>query len=215
VISVVFHLVGIYAAISVLHLASRAEGGAVVAAAEAESRVLMILLAFVGEAAILVAAGTLFLVWFRRSYRNLPALGARNLRFKPGWAVGAWFVPVLGYWRPAQIANDIWKASDPEMHEAVDTPWQVRSGSALVGWWWALWLIANFAWNVPFRTLETEADMSARVLQSFAKGWVFAEFVWTASTILAILFVFRLTSRQEERARRLTSIGAGLPGLTA
>ena len=47
----------------------------------------------------LVTAG-LWLAWFRRAYLNLPALGARRLRYRPWWAVGAWLLPVFSLFRP-------------------------------------------------------------------------------------------------------------------
>src|SRR5215207_5646007 len=62
----------------------------------------------------LVTAG-LWLGWFRRAYRNLPALGARRLRYRPWWAVGAWLLPVFSLFRPKQVLNDIWRASDPNL----------------------------------------------------------------------------------------------------
>ena len=54
----------------------------------------------------LIVTGTVFIVWTRRVYRNLAPLGT-SPRFRPGWAIGGWFVPVLNLWRPKQILNDV------------------------------------------------------------------------------------------------------------
>ena len=35
-----------------------------------------------------------FIMWFRRAYKNLHTLKARNLKRSEGWAAGGWFVPV-------------------------------------------------------------------------------------------------------------------------
>ena len=56
----------------------------------------------------------LFIRWFRRAYRNLPALGAEPLRFKSWWTIGGWFIPIANLFRPKEMANDIWRASDPD-----------------------------------------------------------------------------------------------------
>lgn len=48
-----------------------------------------------------------FLQWFSRAYNNLYIVGAR-LRFEKGWAIGAWFVPILNYIRPYRIMQEIW-----------------------------------------------------------------------------------------------------------
>jgi len=61
-----------------------------------------------------IALYVAFIMWFYRAYSNLPRLGVTGgLRFGPGWAIGAWFVPFLNLVRPKAIANDIWKGSDP------------------------------------------------------------------------------------------------------
>src|SRR4029450_4533394 len=62
----------------------------------------------------LVTAGY-WLPWFRRAYRNLPALGARRLRYRPWWAVAAWLLPVVSLFRPQQVLNDIWRARDHDL----------------------------------------------------------------------------------------------------
>jgi Domain of unknown function (DUF4328) len=71
--------------------------------------------ALAGSLVLLTFVGTIvvYLVWFSRAYKNLTSLGATDLRYGSGWAIGAWFVPILNLWRPKQIANDIWRASDP------------------------------------------------------------------------------------------------------
>ncbi|MDQ3720152.1 MAG: DUF4328 domain-containing protein [Actinomycetota bacterium] len=85
--------------------------------------------AIVGLALIVV-----FLMWFFRAYRNLPRLGVRTLRHKPGWAVGGWLVPILNLWRPKEIANDIWRGSDPHLPAQAGRAWQNRSpGPCLAG----------------------------------------------------------------------------------
>ena len=61
-----------------------------------------------------VAAAVFFIRWFKRAYENLPALGARGLRFSASWAIWSWLVPFLNLFRPKQMANDIWRASEPD-----------------------------------------------------------------------------------------------------
>ena len=60
-----------------------------------------------------VATGIVFIAWTRRLYRNLVPLGRMDLRFSEGWAVGAWFVPLLNLVRPKQILDDIWRGDPP------------------------------------------------------------------------------------------------------
>lgn len=82
----------------------------------------------IGLLQLLVYLGTVvaFLVWFRRAYRNLPALGAESLRFSSGWAVGAWFVPFLNLVRPKQLADET--SGGPATRRCPNS--QVRPGSS-------------------------------------------------------------------------------------
>jgi hypothetical protein len=87
----------------------------------------------------LVASAVFFLRWFHRSYKNLRAVGGEQ-RYGQGWAIGAWFIPILNLFRPKQIANDIWRGSDP-----------ANPVATLLGWWWAAFLVSQFADNIAGR----------------------------------------------------------------
>jgi Protein kinase domain/Domain of unknown function (DUF4328) len=81
-----------------------------------------------------VVTAWLFLVWFRAAYANLPVLGAHGLRFQRWWAVGGWLVPVFSLFRPLQLLNDIWRASDPDAPPDQGVAWRGRPVPALLGW---------------------------------------------------------------------------------
>jgi len=86
------------------------------------------IMALLGYAAGAVAVP----LWCHRVYRNLPALGARDLRFTPARAAGGWFIPVIALWWPYQALQDVWRHSLPE-----------GQPSTLLKAYWATWLIAN------------------------------------------------------------------------
>jgi len=73
-------------------------------------------------------AMVMFLVWFYRARVNAEGHGWPQ-RLPPGWAIGAWFVPVVCFWFPFRIMADIWRAGLPE---------QARTNIAILpGIWWA------------------------------------------------------------------------------
>ncbi len=86
-------------------------------------------------APIAVATAVVFVVWFHRAYWNLPRLGIVHLRYGTGWAVGAWFVPILNLFRPKGIADDIWRGSDPAL--PATSPLPVRRVPLTLTLWWA------------------------------------------------------------------------------
>lgn len=182
-------------------LVSRIEDGAAVSEREVtfnDTRQLVIFLFALG---LNLATIVVFLMWFSRSYRNLERLGASNLRYGAGWSIGAWFIPVYNLWGPKKIANDIWRASDPDLATQAGDRW--RDGpvpSLLFGSWWGLWLLSNFG-NATFDDPKTGAAVAL------------AGFVITVpAALLCAAVVARMTSRQEKRAARVAASALKLPG---
>lgn len=164
-----------------------------------------------------VGAIVFFLRWFHRAYSNLAALGSRP-RFGRGWALGGWFVPILWWWRPKQIANDIWRGNDPD----------VRSRNLLIGKtavpplltaWWIVWLISNSVnwqagllwWDVPTAidagttaalgdTVDAEAVRDTAIVDAVSSG------IDVAAAVLAVLVVRKLSARQYARERVVASL---------
>jgi hypothetical protein len=95
--------------------------------------------------------------WIYVAHRNLPALHAEDLRFRPGFAVGSFFIPVYNLWGPCQAMNDLMRASrNPRQWKFEDTSW-------VLGAWWTLWIIVNLVGNASFRmTLHADGIDSLR-----------------------------------------------------
>jgi len=149
------------------------------------------------RAALFLVTGVLFLVWLRRGYRNLIAMRTPGLRHKPGWAVGAWFVPIMNFGRPIEIVNDTWRASDPEL-PAGDASWYLLRPPWWHAWWWACfvgyalsgWVAGRFSGATPagFRTIF------ALILLS--------EVLSLPAALLCMRVVSDVTRRQRQRAVR-------------
>lgn len=86
-----------------------------------------------------VFSAVCFLIWFHQAHTNLKALGVVGLTYTSGWAVGCWFVPILNFYRPVQIAQEIWRQSDPAMSRSADS----APSSPLIGMWWVTWMASN------------------------------------------------------------------------
>jgi hypothetical protein len=149
------------------------------------------------QVALFALTALVFIVWFYRAYENLRPLGASDVRWGSGWAVGGWFVPFLNLVRPKQIANDIWRASDPAL-----PPAEAGRPSGPVPWWhhawWVLFLAAGIFARVAAqtfddaRTLADRADAASYLIAGDALGIVAAA--------AAIVVVFATTQRQRRRA---------------
>ena len=84
----------------------------------------------------LVIIGATSLLWIYRAHSNLPALGARNLSFSPGAAVGWFFVPIANLWKPFQAMRQLHCAS--QQPEA----WEEQSAPGSLIWWWLTYVLA-------------------------------------------------------------------------
>ena len=163
----------------------------------------------------LVTAG-MWLAWFRRAYLNLPALGARRLRFRPWWAVGAWLLPVFSLFRPKQLLNDIWRASDPDLPPDQAATWRGRPVAELLGWWWLAFVASVLVRSITTDAVHAAADFMLLGLlperfdrfQSSAGMQVLADLLTVLCGLLALRVVRRATARQEERATHLAATGA-------
>ena len=150
---------------------------------------------------VFIPTVVLFLMWVHRVSRNLQTLGAHGQRFSPGWAVGWWFVPVMNFFRPYEVMEEIWQGSDG----ALSYGWRDRDVSQLLPWWWVLWiaswvagLIAAYI-DAVHSGLGTDAVPSAPTLLWDLLGSALS----ISAGVLAIMVVRLITKRQEEAHRRM------------
>jgi Domain of unknown function (DUF4328) len=151
----------------------------------------------IGGAALLAtfAVSTiLWLFWFHRAYRNVESFGSVPMRYGTGWAVGAWFVPILNLFRPKQIANDIWRGTEPEQPQDGSEP----RVAPLVHWWWATWLVANILGNLSFRLITDARTLDAE--RSAVAVDIAAGIAAVVAGVVALRFVRAVTEREAELA---------------
>lgn len=149
-----------------------------------------------------------FILWSRRVYRNLGPLGTHLLRFRPGWAVWGWVVPILSFARPKSIANDVWRASDPGLPRRIQRPPDGAPVPSVLNWWWGTYLV-GFADPLGFEAGEDGAATIEEWVGILRWGQG-SDLVLAAAGVLAILVVRRTTARQEQRHAALQAAGGPL-----
>lgn len=100
----------------------------------ASNRQLLMIVNLVALAISLV----LFLVWTFVTRRNVTYLGARNLRFGVGGAVGWYFVPICNLWMPYEVLRETFRFSNPQkygfaMPSIVSIWWSLGVSSIVLG----------------------------------------------------------------------------------
>jgi len=188
------------------HLVNKLRAGASVslaAAATADNRVRDL---GVIQIVLFIATAIAFIAWFSLAYRNLERLFGVLLRWDKGWAIGAWFVPILSLVRPKRIANFIWRGSDPSLPANFTSPGDAGTPVPwFYNWWWGAFLVSAFAARIG-----SVMQRNAKTLPSLGSALnvlTFADALDFVAAILAIVVVTETTRRQRARAAVLAGQG--------
>jgi hypothetical protein len=142
-----------------------------------------------------IVTGVAFLMWIYRANLNVRGFGAGEMKFTPGWSVGYYFIPFVNLVRPYQAMKEIWKCS------ANPGNWRMQPGSALLGWWWALWLISGFLGQISFR-LSLAVD-SPDSLQTATVASMISNIVDIPLCLIAISLISKIYARQRALASQI------------
>ena len=80
------------------------------------------------------------LYWFYRANQNIHSFGAKEIS-SPIMTIIWWFVPILQLWKPYKIAQQIWKASNPETGLSTGIEWKNLPSSNIIKLWWILGIL--------------------------------------------------------------------------
>lgn len=142
---------------------------------------------------IVILSMVFFIMWLRRAYFNLHSLSWHSARHSEGWAAGSWFIPILNLFWPYQIMEDIWRGTQNAIREKFGEP----QSTALIGWWWALYLINKF-----FGYITAFASKGATEVDSLLTA-TRLEFVGDLVSIAAIVVTIRMIQRTSSFEKEL------------
>jgi Domain of unknown function (DUF4328) len=170
-----------------IRLLERAREGHFVTLAEAEQADNRVIASVVIWLVVFAVTAIVWCVWQHRAQRNAIELAYGKLEFTPGWAVGWWFVPFANLVKPFQTVRELWKASHGGHNGQVVATWSV------IGWWWALWLIASVLERLTVR-VGSRNDLSDLIRSDTTE--VVANGVMVVAAILAIMIVRSVVALQ-------------------
>ncbi|MBK9941554.1 MAG: DUF4328 domain-containing protein [Kouleothrix sp.] len=145
-----------------------------------------------------VITGITFLRWIYRSNKNLRMLSGESMVFTPGWSVGWYFIPIANFYKPYQAMKEIWDIS--HRNAATD--------HALVGWWWALWLISNFLGRLAFRLVLRADNVSSYAASAIV--YIISDGLDIILTIVALAMVTRIGNAYAQNIVEPSEPGIGL-----
>ena len=144
----------------------------------------------------LIAAGVVFTVWLWRARQNAEILCFTPHRRARAWVVWGWICPGANLWFPFMVVDDVYRASRPDNPRDLA---DLRSvpGSAVLGWWWALWLglwVINRLGSVDLGTNPTIDDFRTYAVFSAIETLVAA-----AAAVLIIRVMREISAWQAPR----------------
>jgi hypothetical protein len=169
-----------------------------------EAATLLIRVLLIG---IAMVTGVFFLIWIYRAHKNLRALGATDLKYSPGWAIGGFFIPVLNVVRPYQVVTEIWKASGPGARRSGGASWIYESPPVFISLWWGLWLLSGFLDFISVVMVFGAGQADQLVVASRYRIVYYLTSV--ACAALAIAVVLKINARQENANRMNFSTESG------
>ncbi|MFJ4624004.1 DUF4328 domain-containing protein [Streptomyces sp. NPDC088812] len=143
---------------------------------------------------VFLPCAIVFVVWFFRMRRATGPLAPDRFRHGPGWAVGAWFVPLGNLWMPYRVAFDMWGAatllpSGDESHRPRIWPLNL---------WWGL-----FVFSVLFNRFTGTEFEDARTLPEIQDGlvrYIASDALDILAAAAAAYFAVQLTTMQRHKA---------------
>jgi hypothetical protein len=199
---------------------------------------------------VLLGTGVAFLIWLWQARENTEFLrspfaprpvaapyGERTgpHRHSQGWLVGSWFCPIVQFWYPLQIVQDVVKESEPAEQPGMYQPSGART---LLYTWWATWVgfwvivvgggslafISFIVWIVRLVDAADAADSSGSYvdiydLQDFmVRVALFANIGSTVAAVLLLLsgvaiaiLMLRVSKWQDSRLAALMAAGPPPP----
>lgn len=143
---------------------------------------------FLPTLGIVAVTAVVFLVWVYRASANAHALGFAALKFRPGWAVGWWFVPIANLIQAPRTILELYRvalAGEPAARRS-------HIGSAPVVAWWLLILFANGADRYAAGRIGSEEGFEP--FRQALIAYIAGDVMILAAVVLAIWLVRRITA---------------------
>ncbi|WP_234425568.1 DUF4328 domain-containing protein [Streptomyces kebangsaanensis] len=143
---------------------------------------------------VFLPCAIVFVVWFFRMRRATGPLAPDRFRNGPGWAVGAWFVPLANLWMPYRVAFDMWGAATPlpcdgEGHRPRIWPLNL---------WWGLFVFSVLSDRFA-RTKYEDAGTLTEIRDGLVR-YVVSDALHILAAAAAAYFAVRLTTMQRHKA---------------
>jgi hypothetical protein len=133
-----------------------------------------------------IAAYVITCLWLYKVRTNHEAMfpGVHQTRSR-GWVWGGWVCPVVSLWFPFQIVRD------------VDRDPRGPKRSALIGWWWATWLVTLFSGQIG-TAIVSGTDIDTEAVSALGTVETIDALLVVAAFILWFRIIRRIDAMQDQ-----------------
>jgi len=122
---------------------------------------------FLGGLVFMIAAVT-SVVWVYTASRAGDARGAADRRWRGGWTIGSWVIPVANLVLPKLVFNELEKVFQvPFLGVSIEDEWLSEERTQLADLWWALWVASSVVslggWFVAPSETESGAVLASGI----------------------------------------------------
>lgn len=136
-----------------------------------------------------------FLMWFKKAYENINNVGIESTNYSVWSSVWSWIVPILSLFRPVQIMTEIsTKTQDAIQH--FDETFKIKSFKALIGIWWASFIITNIIDQV-FNRISNNSDNTIQSNITISQNEMISAAI-TIPEIAIVMFLILRVSNMEK-----------------
>jgi hypothetical protein len=200
-------LVGLLTGYNELQLLKNAQIGEFVSDEEANQSDLLQGIIGLIQSGLYIASVVVFLNWFRRAYGNLHRAGITYIKHKETMAVWTWFIPIIWFYRPVQIMNEIWKETQVKIKQ-FDPTYVMKNGELIIGLWWAFFIISNFIGRYVLKTAFKQ-DTIEQLIES-SQVTLISDIMQIPEGLLVILIVYRLSKMETKLANEVKKSGGNV-----
>lgn len=197
-------LIGVLAGYNKLQILKKAQFGEYVSEQEANSSDLMQGIIGLVQIGLYIASVVVFSNWFRRAYGNLHRVGINYIQHKESMAVWTWFIPIVCFYRPVQLMNEIWTETQRKIKK-IDSSYAIKNGGLILGLWWTLFVLSNFIGRYVLKTAFKQ-DTVEHLIES-SEATMISDILQIPEALLVILIVYKLSkmeSKLAEESKKLT-----------
>jgi hypothetical protein len=148
------------------------------------------------QTCLFVATCVGFVAWTYRLYSNLTAFGTAGLKLNAAWAAAFMVIPVVNLIMPYRIFSEIWAASRPDVDSRNPSAWRSTPSDTFT-------VLAWFSFTVAFTISQVFGYLSSGPGRNLVALPLVGHVACAVSALLAIIVVWRLSTRQDDKQYQL------------